>query len=170
MSSTSPAVTAVVNADVPGPLISRHLYGRFAEHLGRCIYGGFYVGEDYPVPNVGGMRTDVVEALRELAIPNLRWPGGCFADEYHWRDGVDPKESRPWMVNTHWGNVVENNHFGTHEFMELCDQLGTEPYIVGNVGSGTVHEMSEWVEYLTRSGAAPMSWLRRENGRTGRRR
>ncbi|WP_205857795.1 alpha-N-arabinofuranosidase [Phytoactinopolyspora endophytica] len=163
MSNTT--MKAVVNLDVPGPTISRHLYGHFAEHLGRCIYDGFYVGEGSAVPNVGGIRTDIVDALRALDIPNLRWPGGCFADEYHWRDGIGPKESRPSMVNTHWGNVVENNHFGTHEFMDLCEMLGAEPYISGNVGSGTVQEMSEWVEYLTRSGDSPMSRLRRENGR-----
>lgn len=157
--------TAVVNLDLTGPTISRHLYGHFAEHLGRCIYGGFFVGEDSEIPNVRGIRTDVVEALRELNIPNLRWPGGCFADEYHWRDGVGPREDRPTVVNTHWGNVVEDNSFGTHEFMDLVEQLGTEPYICGNVGSGTVREMADWVEYLTRSGDAPMSNLRRENGR-----
>jgi alpha-N-arabinofuranosidase len=162
MSTT--AARAVINLDVTGPTISRHLYGHFAEHLGRCIYGGFWVGEDSPIPNEGGIRLDVVEALRALQIPNLRWPGGCFADEYHWRDGIGPRESRPSMVNTHWGNVVEDNSFGTHEFMDLCAQLGTEPYISGNVGSGTVREMAEWVEYLTRGGEAPMSSLRRENG------
>lgn len=156
---------AVINLDVAGPTVSRHLYGHFAEHLGQCIYGGIWVGEGSGIPNVRGIRTDIVEALRGIAIPNLRWPGGCFADEYHWHDGVGPRESRPSMVNTHWGNVVENNHFGTHEFMDLCAQLGTEPYISGNVGSGTVREMAEWVEYLTRSGQAPMSKLRRENGR-----
>ena len=158
-------ITAVVNLDVPGPTISRHVYGHFAEHLGACIYGGLFVGEDSPVPNVRGMRTDVVEALKDINIPNLRWPGGCFADEYHWRDGVGPREDRPSVVNTHWGDVVEDNSFGTHEFMDLVEQLGTEPYICGNVGSGTVREMADWVEYLTRSGAAPMSELRRANGR-----
>lgn len=158
------SATVIVNADLPGPTISRHLYGHFAEHLGACVYGGFWVGEDSSLPNVGGIRTDVVEALRELAIPNLRWPGGCFADEYHWRDGVGPRQERPRMVNTHWGNVEENNHFGTHEFMALCRMLGADPYVVGNVGSGTVREMSEWVEYLTRSGSSPMVDLRRANG------
>lgn len=157
--------TVIVNADIPGPVISRHVYGHFAEHLGHCIYGGFWVGEDSTVPNVGGIRADVVEALRELSIPNLRWPGGCFADEYHWHDGVGPRSERPRMVNTHWGNVEENNHFGTHEFMALCDLLGADPYVVGNVGSGTVREMSEWVEYLTRAGSSPMVDLRRANGR-----
>jgi alpha-N-arabinofuranosidase len=159
------AATAIINLDIEGPVISRHLYGHFAEHLGRCIYGGFYVGEDSPIPNEGGIRLDVVEALRALNIPNLRWPGGCFADEYHWRDGVGPKEQRPVMVNTHWGNVEENNHFGTHEFMALCELLGADPYINGNVGSGTVREMSEWVEYLTRDGDSPMVRLRKANGR-----
>ncbi|WP_406674653.1 alpha-L-arabinofuranosidase C-terminal domain-containing protein [Nonomuraea sp. N2-4H] len=158
-------VSAIINVDVPGPVISRHLYGHFAEHLGRCIYGGFYVGEDSDLPNEGGIRLDVVEALRALNIPNLRWPGGCFADEYHWMDGIGPKESRPVMVNTHWGNVEENNHFGTHEFMALCELLGAEPYISGNVGSGTVREMSDWVEYLTREGDSPMVRLRKANGR-----
>ncbi|RRR98440.1 alpha-N-arabinofuranosidase [Glycomyces terrestris] len=162
MSST---VNAVVNLDLEGPVINRHVYGHFAEHLGRCIYGGFYVGEDSDIPNEGGIRLDVVEALRALDIPNLRWPGGCFADEYHWRDGIGPKEDRPAMVNTHWGGVEENNHFGTHEFMALCELLGTEPYISGNVGSGTVQEMSEWVEYLTRDGDSPAVRERKANGR-----
>jgi alpha-L-arabinofuranosidase len=157
--------TVIVNVDIPGPVISRHLYGHFAEHLGRGIYGGFWVDEDSPIPNVGGIRRDVIEALRELDIPNLRWPGGCFADEYHWRDGIGPRADRPRMVNTNWGDVEENNHFGTHEFMALCELLGAEPYINGNVGSGTVREMSEWVEYLTRAGTSPMVELRRANGR-----
>jgi alpha-N-arabinofuranosidase len=157
--------TVIVNVDIPGPVISRHLYGHFAEHLGRGIYGGFWVGEDSPIPNVGGIRRDVIQALRELNIPNLRWPGGCFADEYHWRDGIGPRADRPRMVNTNWGDVEENNHFGTHEFMALCELLGAAPYINGNVGSGTVREMSEWVEYLTRAGTSPMVELRRANGR-----
>ncbi|WP_331730958.1 alpha-L-arabinofuranosidase C-terminal domain-containing protein [Streptomyces sp. NBC_01174] len=157
--------TAVINLDIEGPTISRHLYGHFAEHLGRCIYGGFWVGEDSPIPNEGGIRLDVVQALRALNIPNLRWPGGCFADEYHWKDGIGPRDQRPRMVNTHWGNVEESNHFGTHEFMALCELLGAEPYISGNVGSGTVQEMSDWVEYLTRDGDSPMVRLRKANGR-----
>ena len=119
---------AVIDLDVHGDVISHHLYGHIAEHLGRCIYGGFWVGEDSAIPNVRGIRSDVVEALRALGIPNLRWPGGCFADDYHWRDGIGPRESRPTMVNTHWGDVVENNHFGTHEFMDLCDLLGADAY------------------------------------------
>ncbi|WP_433166979.1 alpha-N-arabinofuranosidase [Kribbella sp. CA-247076] len=161
----SNASRVVIDLDVPGPTISRHLYGHFAEHLGRCIYGGFYVGEDSDLPNEGGIRLDVVEALRALNIPNLRWPGGCFADEYHWKDGIGPKDQRPSMINTHWGDVEENNHFGTHEFMALCELLGADPYVNGNVGSGTVQEMSEWVEYLTRAGDSPMVRQRRANGR-----
>lgn len=145
--------------------IDRNIYGHFSEHLGRCIYEGYWVGEDSEIPNVRGIRTDVVNALRRIKVPVMRWPGGCFADEYHWMDGIGPREQRPTMINTHWGGVVENNHFGTHEFMELCAQLECEPYVCGNVGSGTVHEMSQWVEYMTFDGKSPMSDLRRQNGR-----
>ncbi|WP_090590655.1 alpha-N-arabinofuranosidase [Auraticoccus monumenti] len=162
---TTSEARVVVDLDVTGPTISRHLYGHFAEHLGRCIYGGFWVGENSEIPNEGGIRLDVVEALKALGIPNLRWPGGCFADDYHWRDGIGPREERPSMINSHWGDVVEDNSFGTHEFMALCDLLGADPYVNGNVGSGTVREMSEWVEYLTRGGESPMVSLRRANGR-----
>lgn len=144
--------------------IHPEVYGHFAEHLGRCIYEGLYVGENSDIPNKNGMRTDVVEALKELKIPVLRWPGGCFADEYHWKDGIGPKENRKKMVNTHWGGVVEDNSFGTHEFMELCEQLGCKTYINGNLGSGTVQEMSEWVEYMTFDGVSPMAELRKKNG------
>ena len=144
--------------------INPEIYGHFAEHLGRCIYEGIYVGEDSPIPNKNGMRTDVVEALKEMRIPLLRWPGGCFADEYHWKDGIGPKESRKKMINTHWGGVVEDNSFGTHEFFELCEQLGCKTYVNGNVGSGTVREMSEWVEYITFDGVSPMADLRKANG------
>lgn len=145
--------------------ISKYIYGQFAEHLGRCIYEGLYVGENSPIKNVNGLRQDVVEALKEIKIPVLRWPGGCFADEYHWEDGIGPKENRVEMINTHWGGVTENNHFGTHEFFELVNQLGCEAYINGNVGSGTVREMSEWVEYMTMPGKSTMADLRRKNGR-----
>lgn len=144
--------------------ISKDIYGHFSEHLGRCIYEGIYVGDDSPIPNVNGMRTDVVNALKEMGIPVLRWPGGCFADEYHWKDGIGPKENRKKMINTHWGGVVEDNSFGTHEFFELCRQLGCDAYVNGNLGSGTVQEMSEWTEYMTFDGVSPMADLRRENG------
>ena len=118
--------------------IAPEIYGHFSEHLGRCIYEGLYVGENSDIPNVNGMRTDVVEALKEIEVPVLRWPGGCFADEYHWKDGIGDKSKRKKMINTHWGGVVEDNSFGTHEFMELCRQLGCKTYINGNLGSGTV--------------------------------
>jgi len=144
--------------------INRNIYGHFAEHLGRCIYEGVFVGEDSPIPNTKGIRNDVAAALKAMKIPVLRWPGGCFADEYHWKDGVGPRENRKKMVNTHWGGVVEDNSFGTHEFMELCAQLGCEPYVNGNLGSGTIQEMSEWVEYMTFDGLSPMSEWRRKNG------
>ena len=145
--------------------IEPEIYGHFSEHLGRCIYEGIYVGEDSPIPNKNGMRTDVVEALKEIKVPVLRWPGGCFADEYHWKDGIGPKESRKKMINTHWGGVTEDNSFGTHEYFELCDQLGCKTYVNGNVGSGSVQEMSEWVEYMTLDGVSPMADLRKKNGR-----
>ncbi len=154
-----------INADQAAGTINRNIYGHFSEHLGRCIYEGIWVGEDSPIPNTNGIRNDVVAALKQLQIPVLRWPGGCFADEYHWKDGIGPREERKRMINTHWGGVVENNHFGTHEFMELCEMLDCEPYISGNVGSGTVQEMSEWVEYMTFDGVSPMAELRKQNGR-----
>lgn len=144
--------------------INKDIYGHFSEHLGRCIYDGIYVGEDAKIPNVNGMRCDVVQALKEMGIPVLRWPGGCFADEYHWKDGIGPKENRKKMINTHWGGVIEDNSFGTHEYFELCRQLGCDTYINGNVGSGTVQEMSEWVEYMTFDGVSPMAELRAQNG------
>ncbi len=154
-----------VNANDGKYTINKHIYGHFSEHLGHCIYGGIWVGEGSSIPNVRGIRTDVVEALKAIDIPNLRWPGGCFADEYHWRDGIGPRENRPKMINTHWGGVVEDNSFGTHEFLDLCEQLGCEPYICGNVGSGTVEEMSKWIEYMTFDGESPMANLRKQNGR-----
>ena len=154
-----------VNTNDKRAVINKNIYGHFSEHLGRCIYDGLYVGEGSPIPNKKGIRSDVAEALRNIKIPVLRWPGGCFADEYHWKDGIGPKDKRKKMINTHWGGVVEDNSFGTHEFMELCQQLGCEPYISGNVGSGTVQEMREWVEYLTFDGVSPMAELRKENGK-----
>lgn len=145
--------------------IAPEIYGQFSEHLGRCIYEGIYVGEDSPVPNHHGMRTDVVEALKEIQLPVLRWPGGCFADEYHWKDGIGPKGNRKKIVNKNWGGVVENNHFGTHEFMELCEQIGCQPYIALNMGSGTVGEAADWIEYMTFDGESDLTLQRKENGR-----
>lgn len=155
----------VVNSDLGVNIIDKNIYGHFAEHLGRCIYDGIFVGKNSPIPNQDGIRTDIVEALKKIKIPVLRWPGGCFADEYHWKDGIGPVENRSKMINTHWGGVVEDNSFGTHEFFQLCELLETDPYICGNVGSGTVQEMSEWVEYMNFDGESPMANLRRKNGR-----
>ncbi|MCR5685170.1 MAG: alpha-N-arabinofuranosidase [Lachnospiraceae bacterium] len=156
-----------VNPNVKIGKINKEIYGNFSEHLGRCIYEGVYVGENSDIPNKNGMRTDVVEALKEMKLPVLRWPGGCFADEYHWEDGIGPKESRKKLINTHWGGVLEDNSFGTHEFMELCEQIGCETYVNGNVGSGTVREMSEWVEYMTFEGVSPQADRRKANGHEG---
>jgi alpha-N-arabinofuranosidase len=155
----------VVNTKDKRSVINKNIYGHFSEHLGRCIYDGLFVGEDSDIENVAGMRKAAVDALKHIKAPVLRWPGGCFADEYHWEDGVGPKSSRKHMINTHWGGVVEDNSFGTHEFMELCAQIGCEPYVNGNLGSGTVREMSEWVEYITSGGVSPMSEQRKANGR-----
>ena len=153
-----------IDARRKGAVINRNIYGHFSEHLGRCIYQGMFVGEDSPIPNEKGMRADVVAALKNIRVPVLRWPGGCFADEYHWRDGVGPQEKRRRMVNTNWGGVVEDNSFGTHEFMELCRQIGCEPYVNANVGSGTVQEMAEWVEYLNSDSDSTVAQERRANG------
>ena len=161
----SPVNTIVVHADAGKDTISRYIYGQFAEHLGRGIYGGLWVGENSPIPNTRGIRNDVVAALKKIHVASIRWPGGCFADEYHWKDGIGPRADRPRMVNSNWGGVTEDNSFGTHEFMDLCEQLGCEPVICGNIGSGTVREMSEWVQYLTFDGDNPMTALRRKNGR-----
>jgi len=155
----------IVNVNIGKDTISRHIYGHFAEHLGKCIYGGIWVGNESSIPNTNGIRNDVVNALREMQIPNLRWPGGCFADTYHWRDGIGPQSERKKIVNVNWGNVTEDNSFGTHEFMDLCEQLDCEPVICGNVGSGTVQEMVDWVDYLTSDAISPMTELRKKNGR-----
>jgi alpha-N-arabinofuranosidase len=157
--------TITINTSAAQGTISRHIYGHFAEHLGRCIYEGMWVGEDSAIPNTDGIRNDLLDALRRLKIPNLRWPGGCFADEYHWQYGVGPRHQRPRTINTHWGGVIETNHFGTHEFLHLCELLGCEPYIAGNVGSGTVQEMQDWVEYMTFGGESTVADQRRANGR-----
>ncbi len=148
-----------------GPTISKHIYGHFAEHLGKCIYGGFFVGEKSSIPNTKGVRNDIITALKELKIPNLRWPGGCFADTYHWKDGIGPKEDRPSIVNRWWGGTTEDNSFGTHDFLNLCEVLGTEPYLASNVGSGTVQELEQWVQYVNHDGGSPMSELRKKNDR-----
>ncbi|MFO7612696.1 MAG: alpha-L-arabinofuranosidase C-terminal domain-containing protein, partial [Clostridia bacterium] len=149
----------------PGGKISKYIYGHFSEHLGRCIYDGLWAGRDSEIPNVNGIRLDVVEALKEIRIPVLRWPGGCFADEYHWKDGIGPEHGRKKRLNTHWGMVTENNDFGTHEFFELCELLGCDAYVAGNLGSGTVLEMQDWVDYISCAKDTTMSEERKKNGR-----
>ena len=142
--------------------INKEIYGHFSEHLGRCIYNGIFVGKDSDIPNTDGIRSDVVEALKEIGVPVMRWPGGCFADEYHWKNGVG---ERTPILNTNWGGVVEDNSFGTHEFFELCDMLGCDAYIAGNLGSGTPRELAEWLEYMTSWSESPLANERRRNGR-----
>ncbi len=154
-----------VNAGRKYSKIDKNIYGHFSEHLGAGIYGGIFVGEQSPIPNIRGIRTDVVEALKKIKVPVLRWPGGCFAEFYNWRDGVGPKNERKSIVNTTWGGVTEDNSFGTHEFLDFCAQVGCEPYIAGNVGTGTPREMCEWVDYITMQGKSPMADMRRQNGR-----
>lgn len=146
-------------------IINRDIYGQFAEHLGRCIYDGFYVGEESSIENVKGFRLDVINALKEMKIPVLRWPGGCFADTYNWRDGIGPKKDRPAIVNVYWGGVTEDNSFGTHEFMDFCELIGADAYVNLNVGSGSVREAAQWVEYMTSENKSPMTELRKKNGR-----
>ena len=157
--------TLTIHVDSGRHIINPHIYGHFSEHLGRCIYGGIWVGPDSSIPNTNGVRNDVAAALKKIKIPNLRWPGGCFADEYHWMDGIGDPASRPKIVNTNWGGVTEDNSFGTHEFLNFCELIGTEPYISANVGSGSVEEMAKWVEYVNAEGESPMANLRRANGR-----
>jgi len=158
--------TIIVNVADAKTVISKNIYGHFAEHLGHCIYDGFYVGDtNKAIPNTDGVRNDVIAALKKMKIPVLRWPGGCFADTYHWKDGIGPKNQRPSIVNKWWGGVTEDNSFGTHNFLNMCELLGAEPYISGNVGSGTVQELADWVQYANFDGKSPMSDLRRSNGR-----
>src|SRR4030042_1674108 len=156
------AQVITVDAGRAGSIINPEIYGHFSEHLGRCIYDGIWVGKDSNIPNIRGIRKDVLEALKQIKVPVLRWPGGCFADEYHWKEGIGPQESRPAMINTHWGMVKETNAFGTHEFLDLCEQLGCEAYIAGNVGSGTGEEMQDWVEDMTSDKDSDMVKLRRK--------
>lgn len=156
--------SAILDASHIKYTINKNIYGQFSEHLGHCIYGGIWVGENSPIPNIDGIRKDVVDALKEIRVPVLRWPGGCFADEYHWEYGIGPRESRPKMINTNWGGVTEDNSFGTHEFLEFCKLVGCEPYFTGNVGSGTVQELSNWVEYVNSDNVSPMTELRKKNG------
>jgi alpha-L-arabinofuranosidase len=160
--STNTSVT--VDASTQEFQIDKNIYGQFAEHLGHLVYGGIWVGPGSSIPNINGYRRDVLEALQQLKIPVLRWPGGCFADEYHWMNGIGPRNERPKMINTNWGGVTEDNSFGTHEFLKLCELLGCEPYFSGNLGSGTVQELSQWVEYVNSDNVSPMTDVRKKNG------
>lgn len=157
--------SVTVRADRPGSVIHPGIYGQFAEHLGRGVYEGIWVGENSPIPNTRGLRNDVIAALKELGVPVLRWPGGCFADEYHWRDGIGPRKQRPVRINTTWGGVADDNAFGTHEFMDFAELIGAEVYVNGNVGTGSAQEMAEWVEYMTADNDSTLAKLRRANGR-----
>ncbi|WP_046903844.1 alpha-N-arabinofuranosidase [Croceibacterium atlanticum] len=161
-----PAATVTIRADEPGPQVHPDVFGQFMEHLGTGIYGGVWVGEDSPIPNDSGYRSDVLQALRDIKVPMVRWPGGCFADEYHWRDGIGAPENRPVKINTNWGGVNEDNSFGTHEFMGFAERLGARTYVSANIGSGTPAETSQWVEYMTApADTTVLAKEREENGR-----
>jgi alpha-N-arabinofuranosidase len=158
-------VTLTVDLSKPGPAIDRHIYGQFAEHLGRGIYEGIWVGEGSKIPNIHGYRKDVVEALRRIHVPVIRWPGGCFGDLYDWRDGIGPRAKRPVRINVHWGGVTEDNSFGTHEFLDFTELVGADAYVSGNVGSLTPYDMAQWIEYMTSSENSTLANERRKNGR-----
>jgi len=157
-------IEVTIDASRPGPVINRNLFGQFAEHLGRGVYEGIWVGPDSSIPNTRGIRNDVVEALKAIKVPNVRWPGGCFADEYHWRNGIGPRDRRPPTLNPNWGGVIEPNTFGTHEFMDFVGQIGADAYISVNVGSGTPAEAADWLEYLTTPQPTALAQARAANG------
>lgn len=157
-------VSVRIDADDPGPQISRYLYGHFLEHLGRAVYDGVWVGPDSDIPNRDGLRTDVLEALKELQIPVIRWPGGCYADEYHWRTGIGPRDERPVTLNNSWGGIEESNEFGTHEFFRFIEELGADAYIAGNLGTGSAQEMLDWLEYMTSPTQSTLAMERQANG------
>src|SRR4051812_47683520 len=159
-----PASRVTVHLDEPIAVIQPALYGHFAEHLGACVDEGLWVGEASPIPNIGGLRADIIDALRRIRVPVLRWPGGCFADDYHWEDGVGPRKDRPRRVNAWWGCDVESNAFGTHEFLQLCRHLRCEPFLAGNVGSGSPRELRDWVEYCNFPGDSALARRRGQNG------
>src|SRR5665213_2197080 len=163
----APSASAVIHADRPGATIDRHIYGQFAEHLGRGIYEGVWVGEHSPIANTRGFRNDVVAALRDLHVPVVRWPGGCFADEYHWRDGIGPRAKRRVTLNTNWGGVPETNQFGTHEFLDFAQMIGADAYVNGNLGTGSAAEMAEWLQYMTSDRPTSLTAERARNGHPG---
>jgi alpha-N-arabinofuranosidase len=153
-----------IQVDQGGPKIERDIFGQFAEHVGTGIYGGIWVGKDSPIPNVRGIRNDVVAALKAIKVPVVRWPGGCFADEYHWRNGIGPAKKRPATLNGNWGGVIEPNSFGSHEFFDFLDQIGAEAYLSVNVGSGSPQEAADWLEYLTAASPSTLAKQRAANG------
>ena len=155
-------VALSIDTSAAGAKIDRNLFGQFAEHLGHGIYEGVWVGPDSSIPNTRGIRNDVVAALKALKVPNVRWPGGCFADEYHWRNGVSP---RAVTLNPNWGGVTEPNRFGTHEFMDFLEQIGSQAFVSINVGSGTPQEAAEWLEYMTTAQPTALAAERAANGR-----
>jgi len=163
--TSSDTVTVTIDATKPGAKVDRHIFGQFAEHLGTGIYGGVWVGENSPIPNVRGIRSDVVAALRAIRVPNVRWPGGCFADEYHWRDGIGDPAKRGVSVNWNWGGAIENNAFGTHEFFDFAEQIGADAYVSVNVGSGTIKEGADWIAYITADDRTTAGQERAANGR-----
>ena len=165
LSAAADQIELSIDAAKVGPTIDRNIFGQFAEHLGHGIYEGVWVGPDSPIPNTRGIRNDVVAALKALKVPNVRWPGGCFADEYHWRNGIGPARSRPATLNPNWGGVIEPNTFGTHEFMDFLEQIGSEAFLSINVGSGTPQEAAEWLEYLTTAQPTALAKERAANGR-----
>jgi alpha-N-arabinofuranosidase len=163
----SPAsVSLTVEANAPGPMIDRHIFGQFAEMLGRGIYGGIWVGPHSSIPNTDGYRNDVLAALKALHVPVIRWPGGCFADDYDWHDGIGPRAQRPVRINTHWGGVLERNAFGTDEFLDFAQMIGADAYLTGNLGSGSPREMADWIEYITSDSQSTLAQLRRADGRS----
>jgi alpha-N-arabinofuranosidase len=164
VASASAQVNVSIDAGKPGAVINKDVYGQFTEHLGAGIYGGLWVGPGSKIPNTRGWRNDVIGALKDLQVPLVRWPGGCFADEYHWRDGIGPRDNRPVKVNTNWGGVPENNAVGTHEFFDLVELLGADAYVNGNLGTGTPQEMADWIEYMTSEGKSSLAQLRARNG------
>jgi len=164
LAQSADVATATVHADTPGPVMYRQVFGQFAEHLGHGIYGGIWVGEKSSIPNDHGYRRDVLDALKAIKVPMVRWPGGCFADEYHWRDGIGPRSKRPVKINTNWGGVNEDNAFGTAEFMGFVERLGAEAYVSANVGSASPSETAEWVEYMTSPNGSTLAKERAANG------
>lgn len=162
--SDSPA-SVTVQADHPGATLDSHVFGQFAEHLGHGVYDGIWVGPKSPIPNIHGFRRDVIEALRAIRVPDIRWPGGCFADEYNWREGIGPAAKRPKRVNTNWGGVTESNAVGTHEFMEFAELVGTDAYVAGDLGTAQPREMASWMEYMTSPTDSALAQERAINGR-----